>query len=219
MSMFGSNLLIKKIARVGKSLSHGLLPATCYLLTATCYLSPAMAYKSDEVKRVYIYGGAVLHFPVDVPGLEARGGIVGPTGGLGFRFAEYFRAELDYENLKGEYALDETALFRYEGHFGFVNFIFDAKLPGAYGPFKTSPFVPFVGFGAGGGKSDIKMKESVMAAYNYIAGVSVEINRTMAVQIAYKYIRFLPGEMLEPWAMEDFAPISHNIGATFRMDF
>lgn len=180
----------------------------------------------EKVKRVYIYGGYNLHFPDDMQILKAESGRGGLSAGLGFRFTDIFRTELAYENLNDKFTYaPNTNPIMSKGHFGFLNFIMDAKLPHEYRFLRTSPFVPFVGFGAGAGlrtlDNGMEFNNKVGFAYNYIAGISIEINRTLAIAFTYKYVKAIPDELMidSTVTIEKFAPSSHNVSATFRMNF
>jgi opacity protein-like surface antigen len=179
-----------------------------------------------EIKRLYVHGGYNFHFPIDParnPLSFKTGGTTGaPTGGIGFRWTDIFRAELGYENLVDKYEFGPAGRKKMTGHAGFANFIFDARLPAGYRLFRTNPFVPFVGLGAGAvyyGADELKHK--VWFAYDLIGGVSVEINRTLALAFSYKYIKVVENSLTIGGLGTDkrFAPSSHNFGASFRMNF
>jgi hypothetical protein len=80
--------------------------------------------------------------------------------------------------------------------------------------------VPFVGFGVGmGNYSGLDLRRQPMA-YDFVGGVSMEINRTLAFVITYKYVANLPNELTDGAnVVKDFAPASHNVGASFRISF
>lgn len=165
--------------------------------------------------RVYIYGGYDMHFANGAQGLKIADSKGGLTLGLGFKFTDVIRVELSYDHFQEDYGIASSA-----GDFGFLNFIFDAKMPAQYRLFRTSPFVPFVGFGVGMGKySELELKNQ-SAAYDFVGGISMEINRTLAIVLTYKYIALLPNElMVGGAAVKDFAPSGHNVGGAFRINF
>ena len=179
----------------------------------------------ERLKRVYIYGGYGLHLAEDMRDMKAEGYTRAIAGGVGFRFTETIRAELAYERVAAEY--DYGGTVNADGHFGFVNFIFDAKLPPKYRLFGTNPLIPFAGFGGGAGhiwfNEDAGAElRKVSFAYNFIGGISVEINRTIALALAYKYIKIVPADLtLDDGATEirDFSPSGHTLSAHFRMSF
>ncbi|MDR1071332.1 MAG: hypothetical protein LBL21_01670, partial [Rickettsiales bacterium] len=78
---------------------------------------------TERLKRFYISGGYNFHFPNDAAGLKVsgRGSL---SGAVGLFISESWRAELSYEGMRDKYDGERVG-----GNFGFVNFIFDAKLP------------------------------------------------------------------------------------------
>ncbi|MDR2268605.1 MAG: outer membrane beta-barrel protein [Rickettsiales bacterium] len=203
----------------------GLLMVNCSLPIANCLADVKYVVAKDgspgdseeSVKHVYIYGGYNLHFANDAQGLEIANSRGGLTGGFGFRFTDNIRSELSYEYMKDNYKLAAAT-----GNFGIVNFIFDAKLPPQYRIFKTSPFVPFVGFGVGAGRySGLQLtRRNMLGAYNFIGGVSLEINRTLAFAFTYKFMKIIANELtVGSDVIPEFEPSGHNVSATFRMNF
>ena len=189
----------------------------------------ALFDRMDRVQRVYVYGGYNFGMTRDFGELNSTGGIrSNPMAGIGFRFFESIRMELAYEGMDssfefGDYytGMNDVSL---RGDFGFVNIIFDAKLPRRFRMFKTSPFTPFVGFGAGAGlvgASDLAYYDrAILPAYNFLGGVSVDINRTLSVVMTYKYIRLLSYELDAGVATFDhFSPSSHNASLSLRVNF
>ncbi|MDR2769892.1 MAG: hypothetical protein LBB08_00400, partial [Rickettsiales bacterium] len=177
-----------------------------------------------RVKRVYVYGGYNLHFavqPIRNPAYIDTGSAYagGLEAALGFRLADTFRIDFAYGNIRDKWWMELSGadqILELDGHAGFVNLIFDAKLPAKYQMFRTSPLVPFAGFGAGFLWHDAdRLANRMTGAYDLIAGVSVEINRTLALQVAYKYIKQLNNRL----AGADYAPASHNVGAGVRLSF
>ncbi|MDR1027216.1 MAG: porin family protein [Rickettsiales bacterium] len=168
---------------------------------------------AEPLKRFYIEGGWNMHFADAAGGMKADS-MDGFSAAVGLRLARSFRVEASYLNLREDYGD-----IRGDGHWGFANFIFDAKLSPEYQMFKTNPFVPFVGFGVGAGEIEWvgadKTKYSPIA-YNLIGGVSVEINRSLALGLAYRFIRWLPNELD---AVKNFTPVSHNVSASLRISF
>jgi opacity protein-like surface antigen len=164
----------------------------------------------DRMKRVYIQGGYNFHF--------SRGGgrsTGAPVGALGFRFTDDFRVELAYEN-----PVDRVGGLTLYGNAGFMNFLFDAVLPRDFLLFKKNPLTPFVGFGAGAVFYDAdELPRKASAAYNFIGGVSVAVNRTLAISIQYKYMKLLDNDLELGGVLERFAPDSHNVGAALRVSF
>ncbi|MDR3208330.1 MAG: outer membrane beta-barrel protein [Rickettsiales bacterium] len=174
--------------------------------------------EGERLKRFYVSGGYNFHFPNDLDGLKSSGRD-GLTGAVGLFISESWRAELSYENMRDEYNGEKVG-----GNFGFLNFIFDAKLPPDYRIFKQNPFVAFAGFGVGGGMPDIgkgaELGGRFLGAYNLIGGVSVEVNRTIAFQLAYKYMKLLPNKLtIGTDVFKGFAPSGHNFAISFRMNF
>jgi hypothetical protein len=174
-------------------------------------------YEDEPIpeKSVYVFGGYNFQFANDFGDVKIGAGR-GASAGLGFWFAGQFRTELAYEGLRASYRIGGGDWAESEGHFGFLNFIFDAKLPREYRLFKTNPFAAFAGLGAGGGV----LGGNARAAYNMIGGLSIEISRTLALQIAYKYVKMLPCDLgIGADVAERFAPGSHNVTASVRLSF
>ena len=95
-----------------------------------------------------------------------------------------------------QFVTDWEDLGEAHGYFGFVNVLFDAKVDGAFQRHVTSPFTPFIGFGAGAGifefgNSTVTQSRRINGAYNLIAGVSIDLNRTVALVLSYRYTRIL----------------------------
>ena len=144
----------------------------------------------DHIKRVYIHGGYNIHFSSDLPDGQSANGQAGWFGGLGARWTQSVRTELTFEQFVDDWA----DLGRTHGYFGFFNVMFDARVDGAYQRYVSNPFMPFVGFGAGAGVYDFTGLEITQArrtnfAYNFIAGFSVDLNRTVALVLSYRYAR------------------------------
>ncbi|MDR1826674.1 MAG: porin family protein [Rickettsiales bacterium] len=185
---------------------------------------------AENFKRFYIYGGYGLAFANSFDKVAADSAEGGPVFGLGARFTETIRAELAYERLAADYKFAGDKIAGGE-HFGFLNFIFDAKLPEMYRLFKTTPIVPFVGFGAGAGYLDatvnddpakLELKRRAALAYNFIGGFSIEINETIALVASYKYIKTLPDELRHENGaayIEKFDPAGRVVAAHFRISF
>ena len=192
----------------------------------------------DLTKRVYIYGGFNFHFSENMPNARVAGRHHNIMAGIGGRFTDNMRIELAFE------MLDDTweEVGRAQGYFGFANILFDARLARPYRRHGTNPFMPFVGFGFGGGMFDMGglnagTGRGIVPAYNLIGGISLDLNRTVQLVLSYKYIQVLSTSLrwqsqeeieiapnvydiiYHDHYMSNFAPISHNVGLSVRMNF
>ena len=158
----------------------------------------------DHAKRVYIHGGYNLHFSTNTGDLNSTGVFNSMQfqdnwfAGIGARWTNSVRTELTFEQFTNEWEELGTS----HGYFGFVNVLFDARVDGAFQRHVTSPFTPFVGFGAGAGvfefgNATVNQSRRTAGAYNLIAGLTIDLNRTVALVISYRYTRILSPNNLE----------------------
>ena len=167
----------------------------------------------DHVKRTYIYGGYNLHFTNNssLYSTEKLNNIEFHNNwfaGAGLRWTAGIRTELAFEQFKNEWQEIGTT----HGYFGFFNVVFDAMVDGRYKSNVTNPFMPFIGFGAGAGIYEFGNDTMVSArrisgAYNLIAGISIDLNRTVALVISYRYTRVLSRSDFEWQTIDGYDPL------------
>lgn len=133
---------------------------------------------------------------------------------FGIRATDILRIEGNYM-----YTRAKWQEFSMHTNTAFVNAIIDARVDAPYRFFYEQHVVPYVG--AGGGLTwadgiDIKVNKKIVPVANVMAGIGIEFDDFLTVDLGYRYIyMFGPGVDTLP----DFTPRAHQFRAGLRMNF
>lgn len=133
---------------------------------------------------------------------------------FGIRATDILRIEGDYMYTRAKF--DD---FSIRANTALLNAIVDARIDAPYRFFYDQHLVPYIGAGGGLGwvkGVDTKVSKDIVPVANVLAGVGIEFDDFLTVDLGYRYI-YMFGPGVE--TMPDFTPRAHQFRAGLRMNF
>jgi opacity protein-like surface antigen len=149
---------------------------------------------------------------------------------IGHRVFDWMRIEASYYRPNYQLAGKRLSI---KGHAITANAVFDARINNLYSFMSRQWFVPYVGAGFGLSfnkvNSDLpfrnaRLDHTTPLIFNIMAGLSIEFNKSFALDIGYKYFYMAAPHLsmnvdVANYELDDFSPTAHQVRAGIRISF